>query len=168
MKRIVLLVAIVLGAAVFTLRGQGTISQPLGRVYAVSDLPGDWPWDPAQIDGELLPALHDPGKPPNDPDLWLVPCGLLVRWGPTTDWIKEIRIVAVEGTTTIGLNVAVDHDPATQKSKTWRLEVAAAPGPWYVVLDVLSQPGKSGQPKVKRYTVAGAGFVPEDYLPLIW
>jgi len=138
------------------------------RTYSVNDLPAGWPWDSTKIKGTLLPALHDPLKAANDPDLWLVPCGLLTRWGPTNDWVKEVRIVSVEGTTTVGLAAFVDQDANTKKSKTWRLEAASVPGPWYIVVDAVSQPGKNGQPKVNRYTIVGAGYVPDEYLPFLW
>ncbi|RPJ25493.1 MAG: hypothetical protein EHM35_15505 [Planctomycetaceae bacterium] len=138
------------------------------RTYSLSDLPGGWGWDVTKIQGTLIPALHDPIKPTNDPNLWLIPCGPLVRWGPTNDWVKEVRIISVIGTDPNSVAVYVDQDVVTKKSRTWRLEVSAVPGPWYIVVDAVSQPGKNGQSKLNRYTVAGAGYVPDDYLPFLW
>ncbi len=131
--------------------------------YTPADLPAGWTWDTTQIQGDILPAVY--GLPANDPNMWLVPCGPLIRWGPTSDWVKEVRVVSAIGTS--GVTAYVDHDPVTHKSTTWRLEVPAVPGPWYIVVDAVSQPGKNGQSKTKRYTVVGAGYVPDNELPFL-
>jgi hypothetical protein len=145
----------------------GFLPGQIVRNYSVADLPSGWSFDPSQIEGVLLPAVFDPNLAPNDPNLWLVPCGLLERQGVTNDWVKEIRPVRVVGTIPAGVAVFISHDPQSKKSLTWRVDVWSIPGPWYIVLDAVSQPGKNGQSKVQRYTVVGAGYVPDDYVPLL-
>jgi hypothetical protein len=137
------------------------------RSYSIADLPNGWAWDETKIQGILLPAVYDSAKATNDPNLWLIPCGQVVRGATTSEWLKEIKVVSVEGTTPTNIHLYLDQDASTKKSKTWRLDCWSVPGPWYVVVDAVQQPGKNGQSKVQRYTIAGAGYVPEDTVPFL-
>jgi hypothetical protein len=174
MKRVLLFAAVVLLVSPLVLGspiGNMTVfllAQTNPPSYSFADLPAGWAWDNAKIQGELIPIAPNADLAQNDPNLWLVPCGLCSRTAATNDWVKEVRVVAVEGTVPDGVLVRVTQDPGTKKSTSWYLETWAVPGPWYIVVDAVGQPGRNGQEKTKRYTVAGAGYVPDEYVPLLW
>lgn len=158
--RIPLLIAVVLLTPV-------VFGQPV-PAYTFADLPAGWAWDSGKIQGALLPAVYAPARPTNDPNNWLVPCGTYLRGGLTSDWVKEVKIVSVVGVEPTSISVFLDQDPVTKKSKTWRIEGWSIPGPWYITVDAVSQPGKNGTSKSTRYTVVGAGYVPDSSVPFLY
>lgn len=133
--------------------------------YRFEDLPTGWAWEQDKILGELLPAEPNAALPANDPNLWLCPLGHRIRQGGTNQWVEQLRLISVVGGEPFSTGLYLHHDPNTRESTNWTLESWSVPGPWYITLDAISYPGRSGVPKIRRYTVVGAGYIPDDYVP---
>lgn len=129
--------------------------------YTFQDLPVGWPWDPLEIQGTILPAV--PNGAAGDLDTWLRPIGEFDRVAVTNQYVSEIRVVS----NTASVGVFLQTDPDKKTSITWTVEGWSTPGCWYVVVDAVSPAGKSGQTKTQRYTLVGAGYVPDDAVPYL-
>jgi len=94
-----------------------------------------------------------------------VPLGQHVRAGTTNQWVAQIVFIRAVGSEPTSNSVFLFNDIKTRQSTHWTLETWSIPGPWYVTLDAVSFHGFFGLPKIKRFTVVGAGYVPDDYEP---
>lgn len=136
---------------------------PACAAYRFEDLPPGWAWDRTKIQGEILPA--NPGLPDNDPNLWLVPLGRYDRTGQTNQWVAQIGLVSMFGSSPASLSLTLYHNPETRESLTWEIGTWSVPDPWYITIEAFAYPGKSGVGKSKRYTIVGCGYLPDDFEP---
>jgi len=129
--------------------------------YSFGDLPAGWPWDQSKIQGTLLPAVT--GLAADDPNAWLVPIGEWDRFGTTNQYVTAIEVINVPSS----VGVFLQTDPDKKTSVTWTVEGWSIPGCWYLVVDAVGAAGKSGNIKRQRYTIVGAGYAPDDVVPIL-
>lgn len=127
--------------------------------YSVSDLPVGWDWDVGRVQGEILPPVAS-GEA-SDPNTWLVPMGQFVREGLTNQYVSEIRVIE----TSASVGVFLRSNEETKLSESWEVQGWSISGPWYIVVEAVSPRGKNGQVKTRRYTIVGAGYMPDDGEP---